>query len=172
MPSLPPLSQLPSPLSSLSRGTSPPPLPSHSSQPDISRPSFSLGPAPTLKRNASAAAAAAARQPSLNVQAQKKRLSTIGTSSSHARLYKTLGDFFLLAGRLEDAMIWYELQNICSCLSLTSIRYNEAVQLLKTSYDPVWYACTLEGMVTVSVMEAWSSGQGLVRCCTWSKTHH
>ena len=99
MPSLPPLSELPSPLS-ISRTETVTGLPSHSSQPEILRPSFTLNSAPILRRNASTAAA-------LTVQSQKKRISTIGTSSSPGRMYKILGDFFLLAGRSEDALIWY-----------------------------------------------------------------
>jgi trafficking protein particle complex subunit 9 len=105
MPLLPPLSDLPSPLNSLSKNEeSPPSLASRSSQPDISRP-FTLNAVPTLKRHSSTTTTNT-RQPNLAVQTQKKRLSTIGISSSHGRLYKTLGDFFLLAGRTDDAMIW------------------------------------------------------------------
>lgn len=104
MPMLPPLYDLPSPLNSLYKKESLPTLTSHNSQPDISRP-FTLNAAPTVKRHATTAATNI-RQPNLAIQAQKKRLSTIGTSSSHGRLYKMLGDFFLLAGRVEDAMIW------------------------------------------------------------------
>jgi hypothetical protein len=37
----------------------------------------------------------------------KKRASAIGAVSSHGRLYKVLGDFFLLAGRTEEAMMWF-----------------------------------------------------------------
>jgi hypothetical protein len=105
MPSLPPLSELPSPLN-ISRSESTTGLSSHSSQPEISRPSFTLNSAPILKRNVSTNANAN-RQSTLTVQAQKKRISTIGTSSSPGRMYKMLGDFFLLAGRTEDALIWY-----------------------------------------------------------------
>jgi hypothetical protein len=105
MPLLPPLSDLPSPLNSLSKNEYLPPLTSHNSQPDISKP-FTLNAVPTLKRHSSTTATTNTRQPNLAVQTQKKRLSTIGTSSSHGRLYKTLGDIFLLAGRTEDAMIW------------------------------------------------------------------
>ncbi|KAF8964707.1 TRAPP II complex [Flammula alnicola] len=153
MPTLPPLSELPSPLSSLARNDALPTLNSFNSQPDMSRPSFTLSAAPTLRRNASTTAANS-RQAPLGVQAQKKRLSTIGTSSSHGRLYKMLGDFFLLAGRIEDAMIWSEY------------RYNEAVQLFRSTHDPLWYACTLEGMATVAIIEAWSVGQGLQNSVT------
>ena len=104
MPLLPPLSDLPSPLNSLFKNESLPTLTSHNSQPDISRP-FTLNAAPTVKRHASTVATNT-RQPNLAVQTQKKRFSTIGTSSSHGRLYKMLGDFFLLAGRTQDAVIW------------------------------------------------------------------
>ena len=102
MPILPPLSELPSPLTSL---IGPPTLPSFSSTPDVSRTSFSRSPAPSIKRNASATSAPA-RQSTLSVQTQKKRASLIGTSSPDSRLYKMLGDFFLLAGRVEDALVW------------------------------------------------------------------
>ncbi|KDR81631.1 hypothetical protein GALMADRAFT_239700 [Galerina marginata CBS 339.88] len=146
MPLLPPLSELPSSLNSTSKVDSPPAFASHNSQPDMSRPSFTLGAAPTIKRNVSSASNTPShRQSTLGVQAQKKRLSTIGSSSSHGRLYKMLGDFFLLSGRTEDATMWY----------------NEAVQLFRSSQDPLWYACTLEGMATVAIIEAWSAGHGL-----------
>lgn len=36
----------------------------------------------------------------------KKRISAVGIASSHARLFKVYGDFFLLAGRTQDARIW------------------------------------------------------------------
>lgn len=108
MPVLPPFSELPSPLDSLSGPDQAPRFPSYNSQPDVSRPSFTLSSAPSLRRNPSSTGAGP-QQPSLGIQAQKKRLSTIGVSSSHGRLYKVLGDFFLMAGRTEDAMIWYIL---------------------------------------------------------------
>jgi hypothetical protein len=57
---------------------------------------------PSMKRNSSSGP-----NYRLGVQPQKKRLSTIGAASSHARLYKMLGDFFLLAGRTEDSTIWW-----------------------------------------------------------------
>lgn len=37
----------------------------------------------------------------------KKRVSAVGTTSSHARLFKVYGDFFLLAGRTQDSKIWF-----------------------------------------------------------------
>jgi len=113
MPVLPPLSELPSPLNSLSGPDQAQRLPSYNSQPNVSRPSFSLNPAPSIKRNASSTGTGL-QQPPLGIQAQKKRLSTIGVSSSHGRLYKVLGDFFLMAGRTEDAMIWYVLYQMVS----------------------------------------------------------
>ncbi|ETW85889.1 hypothetical protein HETIRDRAFT_42700 [Heterobasidion irregulare TC 32-1] len=76
----------------------------------------------------------------------KKRLSGIGVASSHGRLYKVLGDFFLLAGRTEDASIWFAKSSIA---------------LFKLPSDTVWHASALEGLAVLSVLDAWSSGQGL-----------
>ncbi|KAJ4469401.1 transport protein Trs120 or TRAPPC9 TRAPP II complex subunit-domain-containing protein [Lentinula edodes] len=59
-----------------------PPLPSHSSQPEISKSALSKV-APVMKRNSS-----------LGVPTVRKRLSAIGAASSHGRLFK-------------DALIWY-----------------------------------------------------------------
>lgn len=41
-------------------------------------------------------------------------------------------------------------------------RYEEATVLFKTGQDPVWHASALEGMATISVLDALSVGQGLV----------
>jgi len=79
-------------------------VPPFNSQSDVSRNNFSLNTTPPLKRNSSSGPSY--RQSTLGVQPQKKRSSMVGTASSHARLYKMLGDFFLLAGRIEDANIW------------------------------------------------------------------
>jgi hypothetical protein len=49
----------------------------------------------------------AQRQSSLGPSVVKKRASAIGAVSSHGRLYKVLGDFFLLAGRTEEAAVWF-----------------------------------------------------------------
>ena len=46
------------------------------------------------------------RHSTLGPPPAKKRVSAVGTTSSHARLFKVYGDFFLLAGRTEDAQIW------------------------------------------------------------------
>lgn len=35
--------------------------------------------------------------------------------------------------------------------------------MLKNSQDLAWHASVLEGMATLSVVEAWTAGQGLVR---------
>jgi hypothetical protein len=53
-----------------------------------------------------AQSAAAMRQSSLGVPIARKRQSLIGAASSHGRLFRVLGDFFILAGRTEDASIW------------------------------------------------------------------
>ncbi|KAJ7155939.1 TRAPP II complex [Mycena crocata] len=140
MPMLPP-HDLAQPLDNGRTRDSLPPLPSHNSQPEI-KTSFNLSSAPTMKRNSSGTVF---RQSTLSVPPAKKRLSSIGVASSHGRLFKVLGDFFLLAGRTEDASVWY----------------NEALLLFKSSSDAVWQAATLEGMATVSIMDAWSAGQGL-----------
>ncbi|KAF9533009.1 TRAPP II complex [Crepidotus variabilis] len=148
MPLPPPLSELPSPLN---RGDSIPNISSHNSQPEVTRSSFTLGAAPTLKRMSTAPSTAPSRSNTLNVTVpSKKRLSTYGTSSSHGRLYKMLGDFFLLSGRSEDALI---------CRAET--RYNEAALVFRSANDPLWYASTCEGMATCSIIEAWSAGHGL-----------
>lgn len=104
LPTLPPLSELPTSLD-LDRNGSLTSLHPSNSQPEVARTSLSLAPAPPIKRNSSSGPNY--RQSTLNVQPQKKRLSGIGTASSHARLYKMFGDFFLLAGRTEDANIWW-----------------------------------------------------------------
>ncbi|KAF5380960.1 hypothetical protein D9615_003973 [Tricholomella constricta] len=138
LPTIPPLSEIPEPLNG-SKRDSLPPLPSHNSQPDMSRASFTLSAAP-MKRTSSGPGF---RQSSMNPQPARKRMSTIGAASSHARLFKVLGDLFLLAGRPEDALVWYL----------------EALQLFKSSQDFVWHAATLEGLATVSVIEAWSAAK-------------
>lgn len=39
----------------------------------------------------------------------------------------------------------------------------EGLLLFKSSQDFAWHAATLEGMATVSIIEAWAAGNGLVR---------
>ncbi|KAJ7046805.1 TRAPP II complex [Mycena alexandri] len=125
-----------------------PPIPNGHS--DI-KTGFNLSSASNLKRNSSSGSAF--RHSTLNVPPAKKRLSSIGVASSHGRLFKVLGDFYLLAGRTEDAAVWY----------------NEALLLFKSSSDAIWQAATLEGMATVSIIDAWSAGQGLNTSVSSSK---
>ncbi|KAJ3829021.1 TRAPP II complex [Lentinula raphanica] len=129
-PSLPLLTDMPP---SLDSKDALPPLPSHNSQPEISKSALSKV-APAMKRNSS-----------LGVPTVRKRLSAIGAASSHGRLFKVMADFFLLAGRTEDALIWY----------------TEAVQLLKSPSDSIWNASALEGMATIPILDSWSAGYGL-----------
>ncbi|KAF9264661.1 hypothetical protein L218DRAFT_861806 [Marasmius fiardii PR-910] len=109
-----------------------PSLLSHNSHPEISR-MTSLS-APQMKRNSS-----------LGVPTAKKRVSGIGAASSDGRLYKVMADLFLLSGRTQDANIWY----------------TEALQLFKPLVDNLWQASALEGLATISILDAWSTGQGL-----------
>jgi hypothetical protein len=86
-------------------------LPAHNSQPDLSTGLIRRGTSPMLgpKRNPPAGAGPPMppiRQSSLGVAATRKRQTLIGAASSHGRLYKLLGDFFILSGRTEDASIW------------------------------------------------------------------
>lgn len=111
MPTLPPRSEFLSFIDGL-KPDSRPSIPSYDSQPEISKSGFTLGAAP-LKRNSSAAtthtqASPSHRQSQLGPPAaSRKRASGIGVASSHGRLFKVLGDLFLLAGRTEDATVWY-----------------------------------------------------------------
>ncbi|KAG2134424.1 TRAPP II complex [Suillus bovinus] len=144
-PTLPSPSEMPLSLSSANLG-----YPSYSSQPELDSSSLST-PNIQIKRSSTAGpgishtASLIQRQTTLGPPAVRKRVSAVGAVSSHGRLYKVLGDFFLLAGRTEDASLWYA----------------EAIVLFKTGQDPVWHASVLEGMATVFVLDAWSAGQGL-----------
>lgn len=99
---LPP--QLPSVLDLEQRSESPP---SNQSQPELATIS-NLRKSSTLKRTSSAGPVLPSlRQSTLSTPAPgKKRTSGIGAASSHGRLFKVLGDMFLLAGRAEDAVVW------------------------------------------------------------------
>lgn len=46
--------------------------------------------------------------------------------------------------------------------SKAEYRYNEAIQLLKGTNDILWQATAMEGIATITVIDAWSVGQGLV----------
>lgn len=109
------------------------------------------------------------RQSTLGASTAKiKRTSGIGVSSSHGRLFKVLGDFFLLSGRIEDAAVWYAFHDGIPPLSLMCLhRYTEAIALfkspqIKSPQDTPWHASALEGLATVVVIEAWLRGHGLV----------
>ncbi|KAK0459779.1 TRAPP II complex [Desarmillaria tabescens] len=141
LPVLPPLSELPTPLNGNRIRDVLPPLSSHNSVPDMSKSGFTLASSPSMKRTSSAGH----RQSTLTVPASKKRLSSIGAVSSPGRLFKVLGDFFTLAGRTEDAYVWY----------------TESLQLFRATPDPVWQASALEGLATISILDSWSAGHGL-----------
>jgi hypothetical protein len=87
-------------------------LSAHNSQPELSVGLVRRGTSPMLgmKRNPTSVVgppAAQLRQSSLGVPTSRKRQSLIGAASSHGRLFKVLGDFFTLAGRTEDATVWW-----------------------------------------------------------------
>ncbi|KAI0703613.1 TRAPP II complex [Cytidiella melzeri] len=147
-PVLPPASDMPQPLENdPPMRSSLPPLPHQHSQPELATPASLLRsktPTPLLmKRNSSVGPGPASpyRHSSLPVQSSKKKPATIGAVSSHGRLFKVLGDFFLLAGRTMDASVWY----------------TEAIAMLKASQDNVWHASALEGLAIVPVLDAWSA---------------
>jgi hypothetical protein len=144
-------------------------LPSHNSQPELSAGLIRRGTSPMLgpKRNPPPGAGPPMpllRQSSLGVPPARKRQSLIGAASSHGRLFKLLGDFFILAGRTEDASVWcvYSRRSMHMQHLINIARYTEAIALFKTANDPIWYASALEGLATIALLEAWS-GQGTVR---------
>jgi trafficking protein particle complex subunit 9 len=112
-PMLPAASEMPKPIFDEPDSQIPMPhLLSYNSQPELNVANGSLLGKTVimgLKRNSSAGpgmAPYASRQSTLSVATAKKRQSTIGATSSHGRLYKVLADFFLMAGRTEDASVW------------------------------------------------------------------
>lgn len=120
-----------------------------------------------IKRNASSGPSSpmgSNRQSTLNVTMPRKRQSHVGATSSHGRLFKVLGDLFVLAGRLEDASVWCVWLSDPACMQhlIDNARYTEALALFKNHSDPLWHASTLEGLATLSLLDAWS-GQGFVR---------
>ncbi|KAG8733709.1 hypothetical protein FRC11_003864 [Ceratobasidium sp. 423] len=85
-----------------------------------------------------------------------KRQSTIGVGGSvnkkkggiappTGRFGKVMGDFYLLSGKLTDAMTWY----------------NEAISMFKLPTDYAWHASALEGFATAIILDAWAQGDGL-----------
>lgn len=137
--------------------------PTYSSQPELDSSGLS---APSMIKRSSTAGPMSSltqRQSSLGPSVVKKRANAIGAVSSHGRLYKVLGDLFLLAGRTEEAAVWFVPPiHFLGSSRLIRIRYGEAIVLFKTAQDPAWHASALEGMATISVLDAWSIGQGLV----------
>ncbi|OSC99049.1 hypothetical protein PYCCODRAFT_1454002 [Trametes coccinea BRFM310] len=148
-PVLPPASELPRSLDDEPRRDSLPLLPSHNSQPELTSPALRSKSPLGLKRNSTMGPGLLpSRHSSLPMSPAlppKKRPTTIGAASSHGRLFKVLADFFLLAGRLEEASIWY----------------TEAMVLFKSPQDAPWHASALEGLATIPVVEGWASTHGV-----------
>ncbi|KAG8217536.1 TRAPP II complex [Butyriboletus roseoflavus] len=119
-------------------------FPAHSSQSELNSSQLFTPANNGMMRNP-LGPAGSKRHSTLGPPTVKKRVSTIGIASSHARLFKVYGDFFLLAGRTQDARIWYQ----------------EALNLFKTGMDPVWQASAMEGLAVISVLDSWAAGQGL-----------
>ncbi|KAI0780823.1 TRAPP II complex [Trametes elegans] len=149
-PILPPSSEMPRSLDDEVRRDSLPLLPSHNSQPELTTPALRSKSPLGLKRNSTMSPGLlptrhASLPPTSPALPPKKRPTTIGAASSHGRLFKVLADFFLLAGRYQEASIWY----------------TEAIVLFKTPQDAPWHASALEGLATIPVVEAWSSTNGI-----------
>ncbi|CCM02371.1 uncharacterized protein FIBRA_04466 [Fibroporia radiculosa] len=147
-PNLPPSSEFPKPLDSSGGFRDPAPLPARNSQPDLSNGSSRSKTPLGAKRVSSGPGLAPIRHASLppTPATTKKRPSAIGAASSHGRLFKVLGDLFLLAGRHADSSVWY----------------TEAIALFKNSQDAVWHASALEGLATIPIVEAWSSSNSML----------
>lgn len=168
-PILPSLSELPRPLENeLPSRSSLPPLPSFNSQPELSTSGSKLRaktPTPlNLKRNSSTGHGfpiSPYKHTSLPTPNGKKRHNAIGATSSHGRLFKVLGDLFLLAGRTVDASIWSVSITPFWLWSMhdLSCRYTEAIATAKGPLDSVWHASALEGLATIIIVDAWSSTQ-------------
>ncbi|KZV62838.1 hypothetical protein PENSPDRAFT_641660 [Peniophora sp. CONT] len=146
-PRMPLPSELPKPLDD---GAAPGLLPSHNSQPELSAVSRrqSLMPTRTASTGPGMSTTAVNRQSTMGMPGPRK--SAIGTASSHGRLFKVLGDLFLLSGRTEDASIWY----------------TEAIALFKAHPDNVWHAAALEGLATVSILDSWTSDHSSAQAST------
>jgi hypothetical protein len=109
---MPTLSDMSRPFEDGFQSDSLPPLPSHNSQPDIGL--STLRAQTNLKRNSSAGHGFSNANNSNNIRqsvlvvpvTKIKRNSGIGVASPPGRLFKVLGDFFLLSGRIDDAAVW------------------------------------------------------------------
>lgn len=49
-------------------------------------------------------------------------------------------------------------------------RYTEALQIFKPSQDLPWQASALEGLATITILDAWSAGHGLVGLASMPRT--
>lgn len=118
-PVLPPLSDMPRSLDSDANTREMPSLlSSRNSQPELasSNPILRVKTPLGLKRSSTASPGIPQiRHASLPSPAMvaKKRQMAIGAVSSHGRVFKVLGDLFMLAGRLEEAVIWYVCMYAC-----------------------------------------------------------
>ncbi|KAI0031712.1 TRAPP II complex [Vararia minispora EC-137] len=138
-PKMPSASDMPRPLDDDSRT----PLPSFNSQPELTTVNKRQSLLPTRTSSTGPGMMPPSRQSTLGLPARK---SGIGAASSHGRLFKVLGDLFLLSGRTEDATIWY----------------TEAVSLFKLQPDTIWHAAASEGQATIALVEAWMASQSTV----------
>ena len=105
LPILPTLSDIPSAIDGTKRDSLPQLSPPNVQQ-NGSATSLPISTVPSVKR-ASSVGPVFRQMAVRNEKPPRKRLSSIGVTSSHARLYKVLGDLFLLAARPQDATIWY-----------------------------------------------------------------
>ncbi|CAE6440674.1 unnamed protein product [Rhizoctonia solani] len=97
------------------------------------KPGTTLAPRPTPKRQSTIGVVGGA----------SKRKG--GVAPPTARFGKVMGDFYLLSGKLTDAMAWY----------------NEAISMFKSPIDYAWHASALEGFATAIILDAWVQGDGL-----------
>lgn len=96
----------------------------------------------------------------------KGNSAVLGAGPPNARLSKIIADLYLLAGRLKDASAWYvsfHFMDQTTRINDARYRYEDAVtQFRSSNNDPVWHAAAIEGQVTVNLLEAWASTDGLV----------
>ncbi|KAG8684318.1 hypothetical protein FRC08_013753, partial [Ceratobasidium sp. 394] len=100
--------------------------------PNNSRPGSILAPRPQVKRQSTMTA---------NTGGSKKK----GITPPTGRFGKMMGDFYLLSGKLNDAMVWYA----------------EAITMFKSPLDYAWHAAALEGLAAAMALDAWAQGDGL-----------
>jgi hypothetical protein len=91
------------------RPTSQPTLPTQKAHADLLNTSQSRDTPPVVLKRSSTFGPGSmpTRNSTLLQPAMRKRASAASSSASAARLYKVLGDLFLLSGRTMDATIWY-----------------------------------------------------------------